>query len=360
MNVGADCYANDILADASVVLTEALEAGTGRFDASDLMPAEVGSGSFWTGMVEYMQGGPDSLQGVLDDIEASWPAVAEPVAVERRGAAASAAPRRRPSRREDDGDVTTRPRNRAEPDERPRRRPAAPAACRRGLRCGARVAASRSSVGVAVLCAGASTSCGTPTPTGFVVVVVAIVVGVGGVFVLFWAHEPGRSTACPAASARGVRPYVFVGPALVILTVFLIYPVINTILISFKDATGAGVRRARQLRVRLHRREHAAVDPQHGAVDHPRPARRRVASAWSFATLADRLRRGEAVAKSMIFLPMAISFVGAAVTFRLIYSFRPEGFGTNIGLLNGIWSGLGQDPVAVAVGAARGTTSCSW
>ena len=64
-----------------------------------------------------------------------------------------------------------------------------------------------------------------------------------------------------------------------------------------------------------------------------------------FATLADRLRRGEAVAKSMIFLPMAISFVGAAVTWRLIYSFRPEGFGTNIGLLNGIKDGLGQDPV---------------
>ncbi len=65
-----------------------------------------------------------------------------------------------------------------------------------------------------------------------------------------------------------------------------------------------------------------------------------------FATLADRLRRGEAVAKSMIFLPMAISFVGAAVTFRLIYSYRPAGFGTNIGLLNGIWGGLGHDPVS--------------
>ena len=73
VDVGPDCYANDILADASVILTNALSEGTGRFDASDLMPAEVGSGSFWTGMVEYMQGGPDSLQGVLDDIEASYP-----------------------------------------------------------------------------------------------------------------------------------------------------------------------------------------------------------------------------------------------------------------------------------------------
>jgi alpha-glucoside transport system substrate-binding protein len=73
VNVGPDCYANDILADASVVLTDALEAGNGRFDASDLMPTQVGAGSFWTGMVTYMQDGPESLTAVLDDIEASWP-----------------------------------------------------------------------------------------------------------------------------------------------------------------------------------------------------------------------------------------------------------------------------------------------
>ncbi len=73
VKVGPDCYANDILADASVILTAALKDGSGRFDASDLMPAEVGSGSFWTAMVQYMKGGPDSLDGVLADVEASWP-----------------------------------------------------------------------------------------------------------------------------------------------------------------------------------------------------------------------------------------------------------------------------------------------
>jgi alpha-glucoside transport system permease protein len=66
----------------------------------------------------------------------------------------------------------------------------------------------------------------------------------------------------------------------------------------------------------------------------------------AFATLADRLRRGEAFSKSMIFLPMAISFAGASITWRLIYSYRPQGFGSNIGLLNGITMGLGQEPVA--------------
>jgi alpha-glucoside transport system substrate-binding protein len=74
INVGPDCYANDILSDSSAVLVDAIANDTGRFDASDLMPGEVGAGSFWTGMVQYMQDGPDSLQGVLDDIEAGWPA----------------------------------------------------------------------------------------------------------------------------------------------------------------------------------------------------------------------------------------------------------------------------------------------
>jgi alpha-glucoside transport system substrate-binding protein len=74
VEVGADCYVNDILADASVILTKALSDGTGRFDASDLMPAAVGSGSFWTGMVEYVKSGPSSLDKVLGDIENSWPA----------------------------------------------------------------------------------------------------------------------------------------------------------------------------------------------------------------------------------------------------------------------------------------------
>jgi alpha-glucoside transport system substrate-binding protein len=73
VNVGSDCYANQILADSAEVLKEGLKAGTARFDASDLMPAAVGSGSFWTGMVKYMKEGPSSLDGILQDIDSSWP-----------------------------------------------------------------------------------------------------------------------------------------------------------------------------------------------------------------------------------------------------------------------------------------------
>ncbi len=52
----------DILADATVV----------RFDGSDLMPGVVGTGTFWTGMVDWVEG--EDLDAVLRAIDESWPA----------------------------------------------------------------------------------------------------------------------------------------------------------------------------------------------------------------------------------------------------------------------------------------------
>jgi alpha-glucoside transport system permease protein len=175
------------------------------------------------------------------------------------------------------------------------------------------------------------------------VVGVAIFVGVVGVFFLYWAMNRAIELL-PERYREGVRPYVFVGPALVILSVFMIYPVINTIVISFKDSVGEHF-------VGLDNFEFVFTD------QYMLRAIRNTAG-WiilvpiaavsiglAFATLADRLGRGESIAKSLIFLPMAISFAGASATWTLIYAFRPEGFGSNIGLLNGIMIGLGQDPV---------------
>lgn len=73
VNVAESCYVNPILAKASTVLTDALKNGTGRFDASDLMPAAVGSGSWWTGLVKYMKQGPSSAEAILTEVEKSWP-----------------------------------------------------------------------------------------------------------------------------------------------------------------------------------------------------------------------------------------------------------------------------------------------
>jgi alpha-glucoside transport system permease protein len=176
------------------------------------------------------------------------------------------------------------------------------------------------------------------------VVLVAIAVGVGGVFLLFWAMNHAVDWL-PERWRETVRPYAFVGPALVVLAVFLIYPVVNTILTSFKDANGKSF-------VGLDNYKFVFTDESMlrsirntagWVILVPLVA---VVIGLVFATLADRLTRGESIAKSIIFLPMAISFVGAAVTWSLIYSYRPSGFGTNIGLLNAVKQGLGQEPVA--------------
>jgi len=168
-------------------------------------------------------------------------------------------------------------------------------------------------------------------------------VGVGGVFLLYWAMNRVVDLL-PEGYREGVRPYIFVGPALVILAVFLVYPVLNTIFTSFKDAQGesfVGLDNFRfvftdesMLRAIRNTFGWIVIVPLFG-----------VAIGLAFATVADRLSRGEALAKSMIFLPMAISFAGASITWRLIYNYRPQGFGSNIGLLNGIMLGLGQEPV---------------
>jgi alpha-glucoside transport system permease protein len=181
-----------------------------------------------------------------------------------------------------------------------------------------------------------------PNANRLAVVAVAIAAGVGGVFFLYWAMNRVVDLL-PAWLRERARPYVFVGPALVILGVFLVYPVFNTILLSFKDGIS---------------REFVGLDNYRFVFSDQNMLRAlRNTAGWLvlvpltavsiglvFATLADRLRRGEAVAKSLIFLPMAISFAGASVTWQLIYSYRPQGFGSNIGLLNGIMLGLGQDP----------------
>jgi alpha-glucoside transport system permease protein len=64
------------------------------------------------------------------------------------------------------------------------------------------------------------------------------------------------------------------------------------------------------------------------------------------AVLADRLSpRFESISKSLIFTPMAVSAVGASTIWLFVYAWRPAGT-AQIGLLNAIWTGLGQEPIA--------------
>lgn len=64
-----DDYGNSLEREIAKIL---VNATVFRFDASDLMPTEVGSGSFWTGMVNYVSGAENAEQ-CLKTIEETWP-----------------------------------------------------------------------------------------------------------------------------------------------------------------------------------------------------------------------------------------------------------------------------------------------
>ncbi|MCM1984919.1 ABC transporter substrate-binding protein [Lyngbya confervoides] len=66
--VGLEVYPNAVTRKQAEILTS---AETIRFDGSDLMPGAVGTGTFWSGIVDYVSG--QSVNEVLESIEASWP-----------------------------------------------------------------------------------------------------------------------------------------------------------------------------------------------------------------------------------------------------------------------------------------------
>ena len=66
--VGLDVYPDQITKRQAEIL---LDANVVRFDGSDMMPGAVGTGTFWSGMVDYV-GGTDA-DTVLENIESSWP-----------------------------------------------------------------------------------------------------------------------------------------------------------------------------------------------------------------------------------------------------------------------------------------------
>ena len=63
-----DWYPSDVDRGYAEILQNAT---TFRFDASDLMPGQVGTGAFWTGMVDWVNG--EDLDEVLSSIDAAWP-----------------------------------------------------------------------------------------------------------------------------------------------------------------------------------------------------------------------------------------------------------------------------------------------
>ena len=167
---------------------------------------------------------------------------------------------------------------------------------------------------------------------------IALAVGVGGIWLLFLGVGALVSLLEPKWRDR-ILPWVFVGPALALLAVFLVYPAAGTVLRSLQDEAGSFT--LANFAVLL--------EPEFTAILRNNVIWLVVGTGGSvvlgliFAGLFDRVRR-ESLAKTIIFLPLAISLVGASVIWQFVYAWQPEGQ-TQIGLLNAIVVGLGGEPI---------------
>ena len=172
--------------------------------------------------------------------------------------------------------------------------------------------------------------------------------------------EPRGKGATVAAPVPNIMrqgtwtPWLYLAPALIVMTAFIVYPGLSTFVLSLRDRTGANWATAAC----------QAGQPCWGLLENYRYALTSPVMRTAFvnnliwivvmvsgtvllglliATLADRVRY-EPLAKAIIFLPMAISFVGAGVIWRFVYDFRPGE--TQIGLLNGLLTSAGLPPQA--------------
>ena len=196
----------------------------------------------------------------------------------------------------------------------------------------------------------------------WVIALVAIVWGVGGVAVLYYLFNKLVESFSPEWTAR-LQPFVFVGPAIAMLIWFLALPALRTFYISLFGRNGPpalpvtmaftnpGEYFAAMSAQFVGLSNYVAVFTDRlmlGALRNnilfwigiATPLT--VIAGLLIAVLADR-SKFERTAKSLIFMPMAISFVGASVIWNFIYEVSPPG-APQIGLLNAIVDALGGQP----------------
>jgi len=164
-------------------------------------------------------------------------------------------------------------------------------------------------------------------------VVIAIIVGSTFIFLLFIGMDKIIKLS-PKENRDTLEARMFAGPSIFMIGLFLFYPALRTFYISFKD-------RYSNEFVGFENYKWAFTDSEMIVT-----IRNQIIWLIFVVTfviliglivgwLSDRLNKGEAFFKSIVFMPMAISAVGASAIFKFIYEYRPPPL-TQIGIINGI------------------------
>ena len=181
--------------------------------------------------------------------------------------------------------------------------------------------------------------------------VLTIFIGVGGCIGYFYLSNlfldkvlfplTGPNIGRNITRANMIRPWLFLFPALALLGLYLAYPVFATAWLSLTDDAPGNTRKFVGLAnyTQMFTEDKFWESMKNNMIWLLVVPAMSTAFGVLAAQLTDRIWWGN-IAKSLIFMPMAISFVGASVIWKLIYDTRPTDQ-AQIGLLNALWLKLG-------------------
>lgn len=148
-------------------------------------------------------------------------------------------------------------------------------------------------------------------------------------------------------------PWLYIAPALLVLGIYLLYPALVTIGLSFAQVpfrwTLSGLLQGKYFvglehYARLFEDRNTLIAIRNNVLWLVVVTCVTVSLGLLLAVLLDRVRY-ESLAKSLIFMPMAISFVGAGIIWKFVYAYRPPVY-PQIGVLNAVREAVGLEPIA--------------
>ncbi len=172
---------------------------------------------------------------------------------------------------------------------------------------------------------------------------IAVVAGVAGAVVVYYLLNK-LAELLPGRWEDRVKPYLYLLPAFAAIGLYLIYPTIQTLVYSFannRSTEYVGFENYTNL-LGSSQFRNTLFNTLLWILVAPAAT---IVVGLLIATLADRLKpRAEKTTKTFIFLPLAIGAVSAGAIWRFVYQANPPNQ-NQIGLLNGIWTGFGGEPV---------------
>ena len=172
-----------------------------------------------------------------------------------------------------------------------------------------------------------------------------IISGVGGCLGYFYLSNQlldkvlfpprGENSGRNINRANMIRPWLFIFPVILMVGVYTVYPVFETLRLSLTDRNAGGAFVGLANYQKMFRETVFWEAMRNNMLWLSVVPAASTAFGLLIAQLTDRIAWGN-IAKSIIFMPMAISFVGASVIFKLIYDTQPENR-EQIGVLNTVW-----------------------